>query len=110
MKVRASQEIQSQREETCHRSNGQQDFQGAIGHKYRLSRSNDLLLLQIVEVILDRPLIRAWHLFLAECALRFALRLGHRFGVSDLALAFDADPLERDDRHLTARTDLAFLL
>ena len=76
----------------------------AIADCRRLCRR---LLLQIVEVILDRPLVSARHLVLVERALGVALRRRRRFLIADGTLPLDADSLERDARHRAAGIDLA---
>ena len=65
------------------------------------------LLLQIVEVILDRSLVSARHLVLVKRALGVALRRRRRFLIADGTLPLDADSLESDARHRPAGTDLA---
>src|SRR5438046_2339715 len=70
-------------------------------------RSSDLSFLEVIKIIFDGALIRAGNLFLAQRALGFALRPRDCLGISDLALALDADSLQRDARHRAAGTDLA---
>src|SRR5258708_22076283 len=60
------------------------------------------LLLQIIKVVLHRPLIRARHFFLAQRTLGVGLGGGGGFLVLDVALTFDADALQSDARHLAA--------
>src|SRR6185312_7808195 len=65
------------------------------------------LLLQIIEIVFDRALIRAGNLFLTERALGLALGSGDRLLISDRALAFDADAFQRNAGHLATGADLA---
>src|SRR5690349_10338897 len=49
------------------------------------------LFLQVIKIILHRPLVRARNAFLAESALGVGLGGGRGLGVVHLALAFNAD-------------------
>src|ERR1035437_8271402 len=64
-------------------------------------------LLQVVKIVLYRPLVGAGDLFLAQGALGVGLRGGGRFLIGHLALAFDAHAFQGNARHLAAGLELA---